>query len=187
MFELILQKLKSLQDIKNLKDQNKKDLFVGVVLIIIAFLCTIIIFYFIISTHKETVEEVGVLKEKVGILSTEKQLAKHKISKLKSEVGKSLYIDNILDKANKIYDEKEKARREGYLWIDRGADTYIATLGALHGVTSGSRLVVYDGDKEIGHVRVDTAMDVVSYVYPTNNDSADQFPGDYYRVVFEEE
>ena len=56
----------------------------------------------------------------------------------------------------------------------------------LNGIKKGTRLSVYDGTEKIGYVRVETAMDVISYVYPTKYDTLKKFAGEYYRVIFEE-
>jgi len=58
------------------------------------------------------------------------------------------------------------------------------TISTLHEVVPGSCLTVYQGDKKIGKVVVDTAFDVISYVSPIDG-ILDKSSTDYYRVVKE--
>lgn len=168
-----------------MKDQNKKKLMLGVGLVAISFVCILLSIYMIISIHREKVLENDLLKENLGVVETEKSLAERKVAELEKEVGTSLYLDKLLNQADKVYGENEAARKEGYLWIDRNEKLFVATLGALNGLTIGSRLAVYDGGERVGYVRVETPFDVISYVYPINM-SMNQFASDYYRVVIEE-
>jgi len=48
------------------------------------------------------------------------------------------------------------------------------TLGAIHGLLAGKKLVVYGGDKKLGQVIVDISFDVISYVHP--QDKSMQLP-----------
>jgi hypothetical protein len=67
------------------------------------------------------------------------------------------------------YSEEERNRREGLLWNDKKTGQFVATLGAVQGLTPGARLQVYDGDKLLGDVEVDSTEDVVAYVHPLGN------------------
>ena len=59
------------------------------------------------------------------------------------------------------------------------------TLGVLNGLSAGKKLTVYDNtNKVIGHLIVETTLDVISYVRPMGK-SLDEFEANYYRVVIE--
>ncbi len=166
-------------------DQNKKQLLTGFILIVTAFVCATGVFYVMVNTQMANSEEISALKMQLGLLGAEKAEIERLTLILEKKVGSSIDVEKIVKEADKIYADTEKRRREGHLWIDRKAETCIATLGALHGLTQGSRLTIYDGNDEIGFLRVEIPLDVISYVQPINK-PFDQFKNDYYRVVFEE-
>jgi hypothetical protein len=167
------------------KSANKTQLFLGLLLILVAFLCVVAVFYFLMNAQTEKLGEISTLKEQISVLNIENGLSRQKASELEQKVGRSLNMQRILEEADKIYDPAEKKRKEGYLWIDRETNTFLVTLGALNGLNVGSRLTVYDKTEKMGFVRVETALDVISYVQPVNKTMND-FAQDYYRVVFEE-
>ena len=83
---------------------------------------------------------------------------------------------------SKVYGDAEERNKEGLLWFDSASSKYVITLGTVQGLTSGSALTVYDGDKKIGQVIVQSAADINSYVQPSSDT---QLTGNYYRVVIE--
>jgi hypothetical protein len=143
---------------------------------IIAFVGITFIFYVVIETQRTGAQEMSTLEEEMELLSTEKDIVLRKMEELKQE-GMSVRLDSILKEANQIYGEDEKERKEGHLWIDREAKTFIITLGALNGLDTGNRLAA--------SVEVDVPMDVISYVHPVDKTLAD-FKEDSYRIVFED-
>lgn len=164
---------------------NKKELVLSVVFIVLAFLCVFFVVYLMVTSHRQVTEQYTQLEEVMTALNAESESAKRTAEDMQQRLGSSLSLQKVLDEAQKAYGPKEKARRDGSLWIDRQARTYFVTLGALHGLTPGAKLLVYDGEEEIGAVRVETPLDVISYVRPINKDLKD-FPADYYRVVIPE-
>ena len=68
---------------------------------------------------------------------------------------------------------------------DGKSSKIIVTLGVLHGLHQGSILSVYDVDKKIGTVIVDTTLDVISYVRPIE-DEMTIYKNEYYKVLIEE-
>ena len=96
----------------------------------------------------------------------------------------SIDINKLVEHAKAVYGPEELNRKEGYLWIDRKANKFVVTLGALQGLSNGKTISIYDGDKKIGQVAVDESYDVISYGHPVDL-TMDQFPGDYYRAVIE--
>ena len=97
---------------------------------------------------------------------------------------KAVSLKSLVKEAEKVYGHEENLNKEGFLWIDRKSSQYVITLGALHGLLPGKHLGIYDGDKRIGQVIVDTPFDVISYVHPSE-ESKDLLSNDYYRVVVE--
>lgn len=158
-------------------DLNKKNIFIGIVLIIGAFVCMLGVFYVTFDDQRAKEEEVKTLKEQLVLLNTEKEIGVN---------NPSLNLAKLIQEAKNIYGEEESARNEGFLWIDREGKTLVVTLGALNGLNVGSRLAIYDDkNKMVGFVRVETPLDIVSYVRPVNK-SIGEFEQDYYRVVFQE-
>ncbi|MCK5581695.1 MAG: hypothetical protein KAJ18_10545 [Candidatus Omnitrophica bacterium] len=168
-----------------MNSQKKKILFVGLVMIVFAFVCVVYVFYVMINTQRDKTEQIEILKEELAVLSSEMDVAQRKTEDLEKTAGKSLRLESLLAEANKVYSNKEKSRRDGYLWVDREESTWIVTLGAIHGLAQGSSLAVYDGNDKAGSVVVKTLLDVISYVQPDKR-SANKFTKDNYRVVVEE-
>ena len=81
-----------------------------------------------------------------------------------NEEKKDINLQVLVKEAESVYDEKERARREGSLWIDRRTNRYMITLGAIHGLHVGSRVQVFRKEERIGEVEVDTVFDVLAYV-----------------------
>ena len=97
---------------------------------------------------------------------------------------KVINLQSLVKQAELVYGNGEKQRKEGLLWIDHKSSKIVATLGAVQGILPGHTLTVYDGQKKISQVTVETAFDVISYVRPQNNSPAFT-QGNYYRVVVE--
>jgi len=165
--------------------QIRRSILIGLFLIITAFMGVIGVFYFLVDEQTKKTTEIGSLQEQINVLNTEKGLAERKASELEDEVGRYLDLDKLAGEAEKVYGAKEKDRKEGHLWIDRDARTMLATLGLLNGLSQGSRLTIFDGQTRVGYARVETPLDVISYVQPINM-SLSQLESDYYRVVFEQ-
>jgi len=164
---------------------HKKNLLIGLGCLLAAFLCLVGVFYFLLNDQRARQETIQSLEEHLLAAQTEQDLAEKENMDLKDRVGSSIYLENLLAESAQRYGEDERSRREGILWVDHKAGTLLVTLGALNGVAAGSRLTVLDGDDEIGFVRVETPLDVISYVYPVNQ-SVDIFEKEYYRVVLAE-
>ena len=166
-----------------MKGYDKKTLLIGIAFIAAAFLCVVAVFYLSVSNQQAKAREIKALQEELLAASTEKDLAQKEADYLKEKVGQTIYLEKLLKESEGFYGDEEKKRREGFLWIDRKNNTLLVTLGALNGLSTGTRLTVFDGDNQAGYVRVSTPMDVISYVYPVAGQ--DVFDKNYYRVVFE--
>jgi len=167
-----------------MKGVIKKTLIIGIACNAAAFVCIVAVFYFLLNSQQARDQEIQDLREKLLAVGTEKDLAAQKADDLEEKVGQSIYLEKLLQESNEVYGDEEKNRREGFLWIDRKNDTLLVTLGALNGLTAGMRLTVFDGDQQVGFVKVETPLDVISYVYPSDPQK-DIFEKNYYRVVFE--
>ena len=163
---------------------NKNKMLVGIFLVGMSFVCLTGVFYLMINSPKAKSAENSALQEQIALLKTEKEAGELKLAEVEKSSGKSVRLESVLRAANQSVDPKEKDRREGYLWVDRQGKSWIVTLGALNGVSVGSRLAVYDGENKIGKIKVQTLLDVISYVQP-EDDSVKALKDDYYRVVLE--
>ncbi|MBU4333991.1 MAG: hypothetical protein KKD07_06080 [Candidatus Omnitrophica bacterium] len=112
-----------------------------------------------------------------------KEPAKEQPQEVKS-VEKTISVKALVRESEAVYDDAEKARREGLLWVDRKTERIMVTLGAVHGLSKGSKLSVYEGSAKIGQVKVDTAFDVISFVSPGGN-ALDLSKHNYYKIVVE--
>lgn len=164
------------------KFYNKKELFSGIVFLSAAFVFIFVIFYLVVKTHQRQLEAYDSLQEKMEAINIERVAVEEMAAELKAKVGTSVSLDNLMAQAQKTYGPEEKNRREGVLWIDRAAKSCYITLGAVQGLAAGDKLKVFEGTTEIGAVRVETPLDVISYVRPINKE-LDDFGKDYYRVV----
>lgn len=164
---------------------NKRTILIGLGCILGSFVCVAGIFYVLINTQRSRMSEVEVLQERLMLLNEEKVILEEKAEELQSQAGRSLEVNRIIDQAKKIYGDQEQAKKEGYLWIDRNTDTFLVTLGALNGIAAGDRIRVYNEEEEpFGYLRVETPLDVISYVYPIDKTIKD-FEDNYYKVVVE--
>ena len=112
-----------------------------------------------------------------------KELVKGSAEAEKS-IDKSISVKALVREAEAVYDDKEKSRREGLLWVDRKTGRFMVTLGAMHGLKIGSNLSVYVGSSSIGQVKVDSLFDVISFVSPIKK-SLDLSKQNYYKIVIE--
>lgn len=163
---------------------DKTKIFVGFALMTASFVCVGAVVYLLLDITREKGREADALKEQVVSLNVQEAAAQQKVSQLEEKVGTSVYLNKVITEAEKVYDTKEKDRKEGALWIDRHAGVLYVTLGAMHGLSPGSRVAIYEGRNKIGYVRVETPLDVISYVQPVNTTISD-FKNDYYRAVIE--
>lgn len=164
---------------------DKKKIYIGMSLIVSAFVGIIVIIYVLVNVQTQKSDKIEDLQEQVTVLDTQAGLAARKAEQLESELGESIYLEKLVEEAKDAYGYEEKDRREGRLWVDRNSKTMIATLGAINGVLPGTRLAVYNDNERIGYVTVGTPMDVISYIEPTEL-LFDQYERDYFRVVLEE-
>ena len=164
-------------------DQSKTGLLAGLILIGFAFLCVLAIFYVIVNGQQTQTVQMENLKTRVDSLTMARDQAKEELDTLK-KAPKTMSLQDILKQSEAQYGKDEKNRREGLLWIDRKASTYVITLGALNGLTPGSQLNVYQDNQRVGKLVVETPLDVISYVHPVGKSLKD-FSQDYYRVVAE--
>ncbi|MCK5633230.1 hypothetical protein KAH94_05740 [bacterium] len=187
--------------------KNIKKIFIGIVLILLALFCAITAFYFLevkpklaLRRHSK-VTDVTVLKKssQEGVLKileeTEENFfknTKEKVFKKKPVLKKSkdkttqegvINLNALVRESKAVYSESEKNRKEGILWVDRKTQKLVVTLGAVHGLALESHLTVYDGNFELGQVKVDVLFDVISYVQP--EDFLDLSERDYYRIISE--
>jgi|GEM_PF-3025499 len=163
---------------------QKKKFVLGLVFLLIAFLGVIGVFYLLLSDFRQQSTQVDALKEQISVVNTEKTVVEQKSAELAQEVGKSVHVDQLLSESRKFYKGKDVESKEGYLWVDRSAEVWIATLGALNGVKPGSKFAVYQGADVVDTVVAQTPLDVISYVQPSDKLKS-QFEKDYFRIVLE--
>jgi len=164
---------------------GKKILMIGVFCVVGAFLCVVGVFYFMFAAQQEKTFEVQSLEERLLAADTERDIAQQEAAELRQKVGQSIYLEKLLQESARYYGPDEESKREGFLWIDRESDMLLVTLGALNGLDRGHVLRVLDGDDPVGEVKVQTPLDVISYVNPVGQ-SMEDLPKDYYRVVWEQ-
>ena len=164
-------------------ENNKAKLMLGLFLVIVAFICLTMLFYYLAQTNIQNQQKVAELQIRLTNLVAEKSAAIIEPEAHQRAVGNPLILEDLVKKAEDVYGEDERNQKEGFLWIDKDANSYMVTLGALNGLTTGSRLSVYDGDTKIDEVEVVTPLDVISYVKPQS--PPEQYAGTYYRVVIE--
>ncbi|MCK5215888.1 MAG: hypothetical protein KAR05_11120 [Candidatus Omnitrophica bacterium] len=163
---------------------NKKRMLFGMLFMFLSFVCLGGVFYFLVDAQIEKAEEIEYLSTQLDIVSSKAEVAERKAQEFKEEYGQSISLDKILEEAKNVHGKDEMHRKEGDLWIDRDSRTMVVTLGALHGLSVGSMLTIYDEDGKVGGVRVETALDVISYVKSIDKKVA-QLEKDSYRVVLE--
>ncbi len=160
---------------------GKKQIVTGLVFICASFLGAIFLLYLTVNAQSAKEFEVKDLNEKLLLVSTEKEAATSQAQTFKSQVGKTLDLEKVVRASEKVHGDSEADRKTGSLWINRKTGSCMATLGVLNGVTKGSRLDVFDGEKKIATMKVTSALDVVSYVEPVDQKIGD-FGRDYYEI-----
>jgi len=164
--------------------QEKMPSRIGLILISISFVCTLVIFSLMLAEQRRQEKDYIALKEKAEAIDLERKTAAEVAAALQDRMGRSLSLDKLLTDPDEFYGDGEVNRREGILWVDREGGVLYVTLGVVQGLTPGKTLRVYDGNTYYVDVRVDTPMDVISYVRPIGK-RVDEFAKDYYRVVIE--
>ena len=164
-------------------DPQKKQLLTGLVLILAAFLGICFIFYVLNSDNSSKTQAIQELNDDLTQLEAEKKIVEGELENLKIQ-GDSIKLNKLVVESERIYGNNERTRKEGLLWMDKESQTFVVTLGALNGLTQGSRLTIYDADKKVGSVVVELPMDVISYVKPADK-SDSELTKSYYRAVFE--
>lgn len=170
--------------LSNKAAQAKTASRIGLTLISISFVCTLVIFSLLLSEQRRQEKDYTALKEKAAAVDLERKTATEAVATLEDRMGRSLSLEKLLTDSREEYGNDEAARRQGILWVDRAGGVLYVTLGAVQGLTPGMTLRVYDDQTYYADVRVDTPMDVISYVRPIGK-RVDEFVKDYYRVVIE--
>ncbi len=127
------------------------------------------------APKKDPVKEVKEVLKKEPVKEDPKEVKK---------VEENISLKALVKEADSVYGDAEKSRKEGLLWVDRKTARIMVTLGAVHGLSRGSILSVYEGSTKIGQVKVDTAFDVISFVSLGDN-SVDLSKHNYYKIVIE--
>ncbi len=165
------------------KSGNKTVLFLGLLFIIVAFVCVIIVVYHMIDQNQRKEAEIKSIQEKIAVVTEQNASAQKTAQDLTMRVGHGIEVDALLSAAQQRYGDAESSRTRGDLWIDRDGGVWMITLGALNGVKKGSYLRVVQDDKKVGTVVVRMALDVVAYVDPVED--VGQFTENIYQVVLE--
>ena len=166
------------------KRATRIQLKLGLFFILLAFLGFGVVVVLIFGRLSARDEEVAFLKAQVSLAEETKAEVEETNATLLDALGREVSLSRVIQEADKVYDEKVKTAKDGYLWVDRSSKTWVVTLGALNGLAQGSRLSVFNGNEKIDTVEVSTAMDVISYVVPTER-LKNQYDIDYFRVVKE--
>ena len=169
---------------QNTAVHNKIKFVSGLCLIVLASVGVVVLFYLVLQNHRAQESELSTLKDQVVLIQEEKEIIETRNAELAAVAGSSMSVDKLVQEADKVYDEKVKNAREGYLWIDRTSPSWLITLGALNGLLPGSTVAVYQEGEKVDTVQVETPLDVISYVKPTEKLKS-QFASDYFRVVIE--
>jgi len=166
-------------------NKNSKILVAGLILIIIAFLCSLAAFYFIGQKQQLSQEKIAAFEVELANLIAEKSEDIIKQTDPAWVRRDPINLQDFLDHAEVIYGEKELQRKEGVLWIDRKTSMCLVTLGVVNGLRVGSTLGIYEGDTQIGSVTVETPHDIISYVNLSEK-SPEDFQNNYYKVIFKD-
>jgi len=166
-------------------DKNRNILVAGLVLIVIAFICALVAFYFIGQKQKIDQDKIAAFEVELANLIAEKSEAIIKQTDPSWFRRDPISLEDFLAHAEVIYGEKELQRKEGVLWIDRKTSMCMVTLGVVNGLRTGNTLGIYEGDAQIGSVTVETPHDIISYVNLSGK-SPNDFPDNYYKVIFKD-
>ncbi len=156
----------------------------GIFFIFLSFLGMAVVVVLIFGKLRVRDEELSLLKAKVSLAEETKAEIEDTNVKLLDALGSEVSVSRVVQEADKVYDEKVKDVKDGYLWVDRTSPNWVVTLGVLNGLSEGSQLSVFEGNEKIDTVKVMMAMDVISYVIPTER-LKNQYNADYFRVVKE--
>ena len=162
-------------------DKNKTVLLAGLTLIIASFLCAVGILYVIGQKNQADAQKIASLQVQLANIMLEKGQKNLKRPDSVLTEREPVNLEDFLAKAESIYGPQELQRRDGILWIDRKTSQCMINLGVANGLTEGSRLQIYDGDKNLGEVAVEKPLDIISYVKPVDK-TLEEFTGNYYRV-----
>ena len=165
------------------KNSNKNTLFTGLAMIVIAFVGVCVIFYFLNNSVQAQEAKIKNMIEDLAHLSEEKNILELEVQNLKAQ-GDSIKLDKLLAQTESVYDDDEKNRKEGILWINPKEKTWVVTLGALNGIQRGSYVAIYDGAEKVGNVEVTMPLDVISYVQPVEQ-WEQKSEHSHYRAVIE--
>ncbi|MCD4781091.1 MAG: hypothetical protein K8S27_11175 [Candidatus Omnitrophica bacterium] len=136
-------------------------------------------------TKQDNVEQTGHRRDSdVGAVQTQSSPASSVQAATAVQTDKMIAVANSVKTSKKVYDETEKARKEGLMWVDREESKYFVTLGAIHGLKVGDFLTVYDGSQRVGRVEVESVFDVISYVLPFKN-TDNFYQKNYYQIFIE--
>jgi len=166
-------------------NKHKTIQIVGIVLIIIAFACTLMVFYFMGEKQSRNQEKIASFEVELANLVAEKSEPIIRQSDPAWVRREPITLEDFLAHAESIYGEKELNRKEGVLWIDRKTTMCLVTLGVVNGLRPGSTLGIYEGDTRIGEITVDVTHDIISYGKLVQK-SLEDFPNNYYKVVIKE-
>lgn len=170
---------------------SKTKILIGLGLVVCAFIAAMAAFYFVNEKADTNLQEVDALQVQLANLIAEKgekYLSESDRAKVKRE---RIDIEDVLQRTEKVYGDKELTRKDGILWIDRASSACMITLGAANGLIPGTYLSVYDEaasadgtaiSQKIADVVVEKTFDIVSYVTISGKKFSD-FNRDYYRVT----
>ena len=165
-------------------DKNKTTLLVGLSFLFGAFLFSAVILYFMGKKNDDNVNKLASLEVQLTNLIAEKGRGRMLAKDVGRLTREPITLDDVISQSEKIYGKGELNRKEGILWIDRNASICLITLGSVNGLEEGSRLSIWEGDKNIGEADVDIPLDIVAYVKIADKPLSD-FKNNYYRVVKE--
>lgn len=163
---------------------GKRQIVTGLIFISASFLGAVFLLYLTVNAQSAKEAQLRDMKQDLVLTRTEKDLANTKAQQLEAEVGRVIDLDKVVSASKEIHGADEANRKQGSLWINRKTQSCMVTLGALNGVTKGSRLDVFDGEEKIGKVNIISALDVVSYAEPVDKELK-EFKKDYYAVKAE--
>ena len=164
-------------------DKIKLRLIVGLLLITISFICVAVVLYSIGHTTKVRATKVAYLETQLTNLIAEKAAAQMEPADSGRIKKGPVKAEDVLTGAENVYGQEAREKKEGILWVDHKASRYLVTLGAFNGLRSGDQLNIYDGDKLIGEVSVETPLDIIAYVKPVGKMVLEDFDKNYYRVA----
>ncbi len=168
--------------------KNVRKIIIGLVLIVfgVGLFATAVFYYLEVKPELAKREQIKVKKIKAKETKIEQRvLASQKEGSFSgSGASDGVSLKRLVAQSEEIYGKNEKSRKEGFLWVDQQASQYVVTLGAINNLFPGDYLTVYDGDKKIGQVKVESSFDIISYVQPLEKINR-IFQKDYYRVVIE--